>query len=488
MNLKLTGWIVAGLIFNLASITVRPALAQDSAAVPSPQAAQIEKLTQRLDQATREIESLRQEVQLLRQQQVQNQTPTAPSDSAGTQAEAGSQPSAKTIQASPADSGTTTTLPTATAKALTAGYDGEHFFIASDDHRFKLSIEGQLQLRYIYNNRGEPTDGDDDVLGFQTRRAKLGIKGQLDDPRVSFKIKGAFNRSASSMYLSDAWVGYDFDDNWFAKAGIFDNYFSREGVVSSKDQQAVERSAVTKYYWDNTTKGLMATYKNDRWRVNGALTAGPDQATTDFDTSSRRYEWALTNRTEYLVAGKWKQFDDFAAWADQPFGLLLGAGVSYNKGANYTGSDKANLLKYTIDASAKLGNGINLTGAFFGQHVDARSGDPEPGGDQLGFVTHIGAFIVPDKLDVFARYEYADLRGASVSNGSDSVSLISDDKINMLTLGTNYYFSKHRAKLTLDVVYTLDPLDSSLSSTSTGLLPDMDRGQTAVRSQLQLLF
>ena len=87
--------------------------------------------------------------------------------------------------------------------------------------------------------------------------------------------------------------------------------------------------------------------------------------------------------------------------------------------------------------------------------------------------------VIPEKLEPFLRWEYLDL---------DEDEIGGEDDVNIVTIGMNYYFNKHNAKFTLDVVWALDALPAS--STGLGLLADDRDGddQVAVRAQFQLLF
>ncbi len=73
--------------------------------------------------------------------------------------------------------------------SMTAGHDGRRFFLASADGSFRMNINGQLQFRYIYNNRNDATSGavagKDDTMGFQFRRSKLTFSGHIGDPGFS---------------------------------------------------------------------------------------------------------------------------------------------------------------------------------------------------------------------------------------------------------------------------------------------------------------
>src|SRR5690606_17756650 len=150
--------------------------------------------------------------------------------------------------------------------------------------------------------------------------------------------------------------------------------------------------------------------------------------------------------------------------------------------------------KYTVDASAEFG-GFNLFGAIVGQSF---AGDDDgaglPGGledaDQFGVVVQGGAFVIPDKLELFARYEWIDFDGVFYRNSSGGTAGgtgdLAEDDLSIITLGGNYYFQKHAAKFTLDLQYALDPVPAT--NTATGLIASDDDDQIAIRGQFQFTF
>lgn len=371
-------------------------------------------------------------------------------------------------------------------EGMTAGYDGHHFFLGSADGDFKLAIEGQFDFRYIFNNaRG---NDNRNVQGFQLRRAKLAFAGNIYGKQLTYKILGSFDRNSGAAILEDGWADYNFGNGFDVKFGQYTTPFLREYMISSSAQQAVERSMVTQYFGEEFTKGVTGTYKADKFRLIGMVSGGPGKRNTDFNNNT--YEYGLIGRGEYLAAGNWKEFGDYQAWSGEPVGLLLGGAAQYDAGANGGGLHKADLLKFTADVSAKFGNGLNAYAAFYGQHYSPRNdavvASGEPNGTQLGFLVQAGQFIIPDKMDVFARYEYANLKGGIVSNGSASSSANSNDKLSLITVGTNWYMHKHNAKFTLDGVYALQPVP--ISNGGAGILSDAKKGEFALRAQFQLKF
>jgi phosphate-selective porin OprO/OprP len=377
---------------------------------------------------------------------------------------------------------------------LTAGWK-KKFYLASEDHNFLMEIEGQVQARYIFNDSDQNGGATDETVGgFQMRRVKLGFSGYVVDPKITYKVKGAFNRAGTNGFeLEDAWMAYDVMDGLNIRAGQFVEPFLREFMISSTAQQAVERSILTQTFTDEFTQGLYATYSTDMIKLYAGVIDGSQQKNTEF--SSNNYEVAVLGRAELLLTGDWKQFSDFAAWSGQPLGVLLGVGTVYDVGTHAPGAagKKADILKYTADVSVKVDPGINFYGALVGQTIDAndQAGVTNHSVNQIGFLIQAGVFIVPDTLDVFARYEYADFDGTAVNNttGVLSNAAANNDLLSLVTVGTNYYFSKHQAKFTLDGVYGLKRIPTGAGGLSgSGLVTDADNGQFAIRAQFQLLF
>lgn len=381
-------------------------------------------------------------------------------------------------------------------EGMTAGWD-HGFFLKSNDGRFKLSIGGQFDFRYIYNHT-KSTDNQN-VQGFQTRRAKFWFTGHVFGRQLTYKILGSFDRHSGNAVMEDGWVDYNFGNGFDVKAGQYTTPLFREYMISSSAQQAVARTLVTTYFGTEFTKGVTVNYKAHKFRVLGMLSGGPGTRNTDFNGQGAHssgpypnYEYGLIGHGDYLLAGNWKEFSDFQDWTTDPFGVMIGGGGEYDAGANGGGLHKADVVKYTADVSAKLGNGLNLFGAFEGQHISPR-GDSTvitPSGSQYGFIAQVGQFIVPDHMDVFARYEYANLKGGYFNNHNNVGStLSSNDKLSLVTVGTNYYFHKHNAKLTVDGVYALDPVSSDFNNAyGAGILTDSKKGQFVLRAQFQLKF
>ncbi len=377
---------------------------------------------------------------------------------------------------------------------LTAGWK-DHFFLGSEDGNYLLVLSGQEQIRYIFNERNE--DEREHNNGFQNRRTMLSFAGHLFDPKFTYEVSllvatgDELNDSVNShVTLQNAWFAYEFADGWQVKGGQFKAPFLREELVHSSKQQAVERSLVADLTTVDYTQGLQVSYlcPNDTLpaRVAAMIHDGSYAANSNFpSTLSTEAEIGIAGRGELLLSGDWKQFEDFATWSGDSTGILVGAAIDWEEAENEDGSTPGDLLKWTVDGSIELPElmGLNLFGAVIGAHVDTNGDLGVIDSDNYFYVAQAGFFLIPDKLDLFFRFEYADL--------DDDFGV---EDIDMYTFGGNYYLQGHKAKLSLDVVWVAEPLPSSallggdFFYSGAGLMTSSEENQIAIRGQFQFLF
>ncbi len=376
---------------------------------------------------------------------------------------------------------------------LTAGYD-KGFFIGSPDNAFYLRINPEFQFRYIFNTRdGESAGTDEDENGFQTRRTRLDFRGHAYSRDLTYRLRLASNRSDGAIELEYAYIGYQLTDDLNVKAGQFKPLFAREEGVNAFRQLAVERSFAADYFTIDFTQGVEFLWSpGDAWRAALSIHDGSYAADSEFNAD--RTNFAVAGRAELLLAGNWKQFDDFTSWSGDEFGLLLGIAGDFERGEEGGGTSTPDLYKLTGDVSAEFG-GLNLFVAGylqkFSDNDDAALASNLDDATQLGLVVQGGVFIIPDKFELFGRYEWIDFDGVYYRNSGagtqgGSGNLATEDELGIVTIGGNWYFKKHNAKFTVDLVWALDPVPAS--NTGSGILTSADEDQVALRSQLQFAF
>jgi hypothetical protein len=392
-------------------------------------------------------------------------------------------------------------------KSVTAGHNGKNFFLASEDGNFLLNIGGQIQARYIFNTRDtkNASSQDDTETGFQIRRAKLQFDGHIGTPKFEYKLVLAADRNTTQIDVEEAEIGYKVMDNLTVGGGRFKDPFLREDIVSSRRQLAVERSIVNEAFSTRYVEGIKADWKpleelrvrasfNDGARSGQPGTSGNGNAGNDFDQD--RTDYAVTGRVDFKALGDWSQGDDFSSWEGTPTSLILGAAVHYEKGES--GENPANgsssnslfgqydqFLTATADASFKIA-GFSFYGAGIYQTIDTADGTSTGNLENWAAVGQVSYFVIPDKLEPFGRYEYI---------GADTAVSGESSQVHILTFGANYYFKKHAAKFTTDVVWAINPLTTGNTlggvSGGQGLLADPgsdNDNQVALRAQFQLLF
>ncbi|MGD9693584.1 MAG: porin [Phycisphaerales bacterium] len=395
----------------------------------------------------------------------------------------------------------------------TAGHDGKHFFLASQDGNFRLNVSGQIQFRYYVNFRDDPNQGvgpagpfvDDFDPGFETRRTKLEFSGHVFEPNLFYKVRGAFDRTGGprtggAFGLEDAYVGYKWDNGFSAQWGQFKLPFLKEESISSARQLAVDRSLTNEVFNQDFSQAIQMAYTDEAFRAMFAFSDGLGSRNTSFGADPADY--ALTGRVEFMWAGDWKQYDEFTSQRGSPYFGAIGAAVHFEDSPDVKGTIAGNTesLLYTIDLMMK-GDGWNLFGAFIGSHIETAPA-AAPSFDDFAFVAQGGVYLADD-FEIFGRWD-AIIPDGDRTNGT-AVARSGNDMFNTVTGGFNYYMHGHAAKFTLDVQWNLDnPNDTAFTSGFSGGQPGgvfgnpgggigfqnsgNEDNQFVVRAQFQLLF
>jgi len=350
-----------------------------------------------------------------------------------------------------------------------------------------VTLSGQFQFRYTANFRNGGDGEETYTGGFGVRRAKLVAEADLNET-WSVKLQGAFDRNGGSFELEDAWVDWELDDNWTIRAGQFKSPTLREELISSKRQQAVDRSVANETFNLGRTQGIMAIYGTDQWRFYASINDGARSENEDF-VDPDEADIALAGRAEYLFAGDWSQLRDFAGWQGQEMAGMAGAAIAWETrgdtgGGNPTGTTMPEgwNLQATLDVQVE-GNGWNAFGAFIYDYISPR------GGDEVNNFAAVfqGGFFLDENNEIFGRYDFVAPDGDAFGD--------EDDWFNTITIGWNHYFipESHASKFQLDFQYFINATtDTGIINgqdlSGIGLLRSQDDGQIAFRAQYQATF
>ena len=401
--------------------------------------------------------------------------------------------------------------------SATLGWNGNEFFIASEDGKFLFIPQFHFQLRYIHNSRdGTAGSGvDDEESGFQARRVKFGAKGHVWDPSFKYDFRWAlvghnFDSSVDAIpgagvgdiILDKASVIYEFDNGfWIDMQALGYGAFLREQRVDAMHQVAVERSLVNAVFSTGKVQGLLLGWSNEMFRAEVMINDGFQNHVDDFALTGSRDGDVLIGisaRGEVLLAGTWDQFKDYNSWTQDELGILLGGAIHYQRmdGSGHL-EDAADLLLLTIDGSVEY-KGAALTAYFVFMDID--TDDPTPGHDPDASAYAVvvqGSYNVNDKFEPFMRWErmwrsndFDGLQLSGTTSGrTENILFDTGDEINILTLGFNWFLSGHNSKLTFDLMAVLHGTgDSVFGAGVVGTDQSNDDKQLVFRAQYQLAF
>lgn len=411
---------------------------------------------------------------------------------------------------------------------MTAGHNGENFFLASDDGGFRMEISGQVQIRHISNfqDTDDDTDGataattgivvttdeDDSERGFEVHRAKIQFAGHIADPRLNYAIRLAVGHDDNDVSADRIVVSYALSDNLTLWGGEDKGPLLREELTSSAHQLAVERTLINEIFTVDYQQGVGlkwdadeslkvqamisdGTHSGDGATAPNPLTQGGTSQTgvvggaVALSNTSKAYDEdrsdiAITARADMKLEGAWSQQDDFTAGVGEDTAIFIGVGIHYEVGETGDSAFNNNFVSWTVDGSIES-EGWNFYLAVMGMHTSLEDDAAIVGDDQdlFGMIVQ-GGYRIPDtQWEPFVRWEFLD---------SDDVFTTANDvpygDTSIMTFGVNRYLHGHDAKLTFDVVYALDP--SPLTDAGTGIQADdhNDDDQVVIRAQFQLLF
>ncbi len=351
-------------------------------------------------------------------------------------------------------------------EGFTAGYSKGKFLIQSADGNFSLNPNFMFQLRHVVNYADDvEPDGDGDWdHGFEIRRMKFGVGGNVFSKNVEYVFVWGSNRNGGSLNLEDAVVSYKFDDSgWSVFGGQFKDPVHHEQLVSTKRMLAVDRSLVNQLLGGANTdrvQGVGLIYQNDAIKATAVYHDGANSDNTDVFGGP---DFGVSGRIEWLVMGNRKNYDDFSALGTEEDLLVIGAG------ADWTQNGSGDVIYHTVDVQYENPGGLALYGAYVAVHSEDGDNDAY----DWGAVGQIGYLIPDSRWEVFARYSYVDFDDA-------------DEELHEITAGVNYYLRNHNAKFSVDINWL--PNGAGPGDEGIGYVNSGDEDQFVLRSQFQLLL
>jgi len=349
----------------------------------------------------------------------------------------------------------------------TSGYlDG--FFLSSVDGAFLLRIRMLEQVRWSYNGRAGSASTRESSHGFENKRTRIALSGNLIDPTWTYGVAyyAGYSNSTEDFgtgELSDAFVARSFDDGLAFTAGQFRLPFSAEYATDIAALPFIEYSTVESIFGAGYGQGVGLSAEGDDLRGFLAYANGLSEANAAWSAASPAAEWAVAARLEAKLAGTWRQFESARSRAGEGFGIRIGGAVALER-PDAPGADERGV--WTADLLLEFG-GASATVASFGGWDE----------DSSGWLVSAGGFIA-DELELVGRFE-----AASLADGAGDFSA--------LTVGLNRFIAPS-IRLSVDGGYAFDPISPAIApfARSNNWLADApgDDGQWVVRTQLGLSF
>lgn len=201
------------------------------------------------------------------------------------------------------------------APAVTAGWNGEHFFLKSSDGNFTLQPVGYLNAKYtFYKGDGAPSDT------FNISRARFGVQGnygkQLD---YAFLFE-----TASSLTIRDAYIDFKPWKSFKIMGGQYKVPFSMEVGTGDTNVEFADRSIVSVLYPD-----AAGSFRAPGVDIHGDLADGRAQYWAGVFNGKGLLTANTTNEVE--VVGRVR----FAPWkdSDSPWlkGLSFGGSAEHSR-------------------------------------------------------------------------------------------------------------------------------------------------------------
>jgi len=151
------------------------------------------------------------------------------------------------------------------APPVTAGWNGEHFFVASSDGKFQIQPYGYVQSDYrSYRGDGAPANT------FAVRRGRFGFQGNYGS-RFQFGILFDAASGAGST-IRDVYLNVKYNDALQIQAGQFKEPFAQEQVTGITNIDYVERGLQSLLY-----PSAASAFRSPGFVIHGDLDGGVAQ-------------------------------------------------------------------------------------------------------------------------------------------------------------------------------------------------------------------
>ncbi len=323
---------------------------------------------------------------------------------------------------------------------------GKGFTFISPDEKFQLSVGGNMQLLYTYQqNDGTGTAPKSE---FKLRRIKTSFAGYAYNKDLTYKVllnwAELANGGTSSKVLEEAYLNYKIVDEAQIQVGEDKVQYGRQEITSSGAQQFVDRSFVVNAFKPSYDVGmnLHGDVANGLFKYDAQWVGGKGQNTPS-GTNNNAYNLRLAVNP----LGDMKYSESDIEMSAKP---LLGIGSSYyhntlkktaaatfetnNNGyAGASGWLGKNAGKFGPTANVNINTmeadlafkwmGLSLQSEYFwAQGTGAGAAGADANVISNGFYAQVGYMVLPKQVELAMRYAWMDYNRATPNNNQTEVS------------------------------------------------------------------
>jgi len=200
---------------------------------------------------------------------------------------------------------------------------GKGFGLVTQDSTFSLNFQFRMQNRATYVSKSE-SDFEPEQFEFRVRRLRLKFEGFVYNPKLTYYIQLSMSRgdmdwrgpddnqiNNSPNVVRDAVIYYSPTKRVRFGFGQTKLPGNRQRVISSGDQQFVDRSIVNATFNIDRDFGFFAQYTGKYINLKSALTSGDGRNALPERASPSNKGLAYTGRIEFLPFGKFTGNNDY---------------------------------------------------------------------------------------------------------------------------------------------------------------------------------
>lgn len=315
-------------------------------------------------------------------------------------------------------------------------YYKDGVWLDTDEYRFRLRTF--LQPRYQWT---DPRGGDgEETSSFYLRRVRVSAQGEVPhfDARCELQIelhdRGDAEEPASTSLL-DAFVELPLADQVTLRLGQFSTRLARQFVNSARMLQLPDRSVATNFFSLERQAGAHLAVKVGRTELSAGIFNGESPGEGRNRGGEDTHHTGIVTVRRHLIGEMNPFIEGDIPWSES---------LAVNVGSGYAASGIEGALDdytdHSVSADLNLKyRGLSLHGEWFSRWYGSETADTAH-----GYYVQAGYFIVPNRLEIAARF--AEVRCDAMA---ESEECSGGRDLRELTTGINYYLNGHALKAQL---------------------------------------